>query len=51
MTIRELRQLLFKLDQDDITVKELRKMLFDIDDQDKDVNDLVYSELVEGGTK
>jgi hypothetical protein len=34
LTVKELRGLLFLIENEDITVKELRQQLFDIDNQD-----------------
>ena len=38
ITPRQLRKILFHIDNEDMTVKELRKRLFDIDNQDAPVN-------------
>ena len=45
MTVRELRSILFHVDNQEITVKELRKILFDIEEQDKEIDDLELSRL------
>lgn len=37
MTTRELREVLFHLDNQDMTVSELRAMLFLVNDQDKEL--------------
>lgn len=37
MTIRELRQTLNEIENQDMTVKELRAILFEQDDQDKEI--------------
>ena len=37
MTIRELRQTLNEIENQDMTVKELRVILFEQDDQDKEI--------------
>lgn len=37
MTIRELRQVLTEIDNQNMTVKELRAILFAQDDQDKEI--------------
>lgn len=34
ITVRQLREMLFHLDNQDMTVEELRKALFDINNQD-----------------
>lgn len=39
MTIRELRQVLTEVDNQQMTVKELRDILFEIDNQDKVIED------------
>ena len=43
MTIRELRQALSEIDNQNMTVKELRAILFEQDEQDKELtsNDLL----------
>lgn len=43
MTTRELRQMLFTVDNQEITVKELRAILFNVDEQDEELteNDLM----------
>ena len=37
MTTRELRTILFHLDDQNMTVKELREMLFNVEDQDAEL--------------
>ena len=37
-TIRQLRAILFEIDNQDMTVRELRAILFEIDNQDKNIN-------------
>jgi hypothetical protein len=37
MTARKLREILFYLDNQEMTVKQLREMLFNIDDQDAEI--------------
>lgn len=43
MTIRELRQMLTEIDNQNMTVKELRAILFEQEEQDKEIcpNDLL----------
>ena len=38
MTIRELRAILFEIDNQDMTVRELRAILFEIDNQNKNID-------------
>ena len=38
ITARQLREILFHVDDQDLTVKELRKLLFDAPEQDKPVS-------------
>ena len=35
MTVRELRTMLFNVENQELTVKELRAILFEVEDQDK----------------
>lgn len=37
MTARELRQMLFEVDNQEMTVKELRSLLFEVEDQDAEL--------------
>ena len=37
ITVRELREMLFHIDNQDMTVRQLRKALYDIDDQDAEI--------------
>ena len=37
ITVRELREMLFHIDNQDMTVRQLRKALYDIDDQDAEL--------------
>jgi hypothetical protein len=37
MTVRELRELLFHVDNQEMTVRELRELLFHVDNQDDDL--------------
>lgn len=39
MTVRELRQMLFNVDNQELTVKELRDILFDVKEQDNELTD------------
>lgn len=39
MTVRELRQMLFNVDNQELTVKELRDILFAVDEQDNELTD------------
>lgn len=48
MTVRELRQMLFHVSNQQMTVKELRDLLFEVEDQDNvledtDITRLTYS--------
>lgn len=40
MTTRELREMLFYVDNQELTVNELRAILFDVVDQDKELTDV-----------
>lgn len=40
MTTRELRKMLFSVDNQELTVKELRAILFNVDEQDKELTDV-----------
>jgi hypothetical protein len=37
MTIRELREMLFNVENQELTVKELRAILFEVEEQDKEL--------------
>lgn len=37
MTVRELRTMLFNVENQELTVKELRAILFEVEDQDKEL--------------
>lgn len=39
MTVRELRNMLFNVDDQELTVKELRAILFEIDEQDEEITE------------
>ena len=39
MTVRELRNILFSIENQELTVKELRGILFEIDEQDEELTD------------
>ncbi len=41
LTIRELREILFNIENQDMTICELRLKLFDVDEQDKE-NESMY---------
>ena len=45
MTPRELRNLLFKIDNQNMTVKELREKLFRFEDQDKELTNNDITEI------
>ncbi len=45
MKIRELRALLFNLDNQDMTIKELRSILFQVENQDKELTNSDMLEL------
>lgn len=45
MTTRELREMLFNVDNQELTVKELRDILFDVVDQDKELTDVTMMSL------
>ena len=40
MTVRELRQMLFNVNNQELTVKELRAILFDVNEQDAELTDV-----------
>lgn len=37
MTTRELREMLFEIENQDMTVRELRSILFEVEDQDAEI--------------
>lgn len=37
MTVRELREMLFNVENQELTVKELRAILFEVEEQDKEL--------------
>lgn len=39
MTVRELRKMLFNVENQKLTVEELRRILFDVDEQDEEITD------------
>ena len=39
MTVRELRNMLFNVDNQELTIKELRAILFEIDKQDEEITE------------
>ena len=45
MTTRELREILFSIDNQELTVRELRAILFDVVDQDEEIKNLSGYEL------
>lgn len=40
LTIRELREILFNIEKQDMTIRELRLQLFDVGGQDKEVSNM-----------
>ena len=48
MTIRELRALLFNVENQDLTVKELRALLFQVDEQDAEITETQLMNLTRG---
>lgn len=45
MTVRELRQLLFQVQDQELTVKELRAILFQVLQQDEEITELQLRRL------
>lgn len=45
MTVRELRQMLFNVDNQEMTVKELRALLFKVAEQDEELTDVAMLRL------
>ena len=45
MTTRELRQILFEVDNQDLSIKELRAILFNIDEQDEELSNSKLNEI------
>lgn len=45
MTVRELRNMLFNVDNQELTVKELRAILFEIEEQDKEFSEVEMFKL------
>lgn len=45
MTVRELRKMLFEVENQELTVKELRDILFQVEDQDKELTDTAIKRL------
>lgn len=45
MTVRELREILFDVENQELTVRELRAILFDVEEQDEKLNGSKLSKL------
>lgn len=45
MTTRELREMLFNVENQELTVKELRAILFEVEEQDKEITTSKISKL------
>lgn len=45
MTVRELRQALFAVENQEMTVKELRDILFEIEEQDEELGEAELAKL------
>jgi len=45
MTTRELRKMLFEVENQELTIKELRDILFQVEDQDKELTDTAIKRL------
>ena len=45
MTVRELREILFDVENQELTVRELRAILFDVEEQDEKLNGYELSKL------
>lgn len=48
MTIRELRQMLTSVDNQELTIKELRDILFEVEEQDEELTELQLTKLTRG---
>lgn len=46
MTVRDLRRLLFEIENQNLTVRDVRTLLFDVDDQDTPMDVLDLARLI-----
>lgn len=49
MTVAELRNVLFHVDNQDISIKELRRILFDVPNQDVNAEDMLRDSIISEG--
>lgn len=45
MTVRELRNILTEVENQEMTVRELREILFEIDEQDQEISERKLAEI------